>query len=167
MTPLILLLIAISISRLEAQTFLNVNETLGSQNPFALSGLKRLIFNTGNMSVVKKGGNISDFKLTNIRTMNFTNITATPELKDVDNTKLTLYPNPVRNSLQIQYESKNAENVFIQIMNVQGKIIYQQNISNQTGINKVDIRVESYQNGLYLCRLHHDNILEVSKFVKL
>jgi len=163
---LIVFLFAIGLSGLQAQTLLNVKEKLGAQTLFALSGLNKLIFSSDKMTVIKKTGNNSDFSLINIRYLNFTNTTAINEMSDSRNSNLKLFPNPVIDLLNIQFESANEENVLIQIMNVQGKILYQQRLTNQTGINNLSIPLESFQKGLYLCQLIHGNKLEINKFVK-
>lgn len=163
---LIVLLFAIGLSGLQAQTLLNVKETLGTQTSFALNGMNKLIFNSDKMTVIKKTGINSDFSLINIRYLNFTNTTAINEISDSRNRNLKLFPNPVIDLLNIQFKSANEENVLIQIMNVQGKILYQQRFTNQTGINNLSIPLASFQKGLYLCQLIYGVKLEINKFEK-
>ena len=163
---LIVFLFAIGLSGLQAQTLLNVKEKTGTQTSFVLSGLNKLIFSSDKMTVINKTGNNSDFSLLNIRYLNFTNTTAINEISDSRNSNLKLFPNPVIDLLYIQFESSNVENGLIQIMNVQGKILYQQRLTNQTGINNLRIPLGSFPKGLYLCQLNHGNKIEINKFVK-
>jgi len=163
---LIVFLFAIGFTGLQAQTLLNVKEKLGTLTPFALSGLNKLIFSSDKMTVIKKTGNNSDFSLINIRYLNFTNPSVINEISNSRNGNLKLFPNPIMDLLNIQFESANEGNVLIQIINVQGKILFQQRFTNQTGINNLSIPLESFQKGLYLCQLIHGNKLEINKFVK-
>ena len=150
---------------LQAQTLLNVNEKSGTRTSFALSGLNKLIFSSGNMIVSMKGGNFTNFALANISTLNFKTITAIAEINH-DDGNLKLYPNPVHNFLTIQVESDHGEDVFILIMDIQGRVLFQQTQLNQSGLCQAIIPVESFQQGMYLCRIQHGKKLEINKFIK-
>jgi len=77
-----------------------------------------------------------------------------------------LYPNPVVSQLQIRFETMTEENVQVHIMDMQGRMIYLQDLTSQTGINYISIPCESMQNGIYLCRLQKGNKIEINKFIK-
>jgi len=163
---ILILLFAIGLSNLQAQTSLNVKENSGTQTSFVLSDLKKLIFTSGNMSVMNKAGNSTDFALTNVRYMNFANITAIDEINSEENSRMMLYPNPVLDRLQVRYESETGENVQIRIIDIQAKVLYQQNLKSQIGTNYINIPIESFQKGIYLCRLQNGNKIEINKFIK-
>lgn len=165
---LLLLLLAFSLSVLQAQTFLNVEVKSGTQTSFALSDLKKLTFTSAKMAVIPKTGTHSDFAIPDIHYLDFTNTTSIRETKkNARNNGLKLFPNPVQDILQIEYESGKAENVLIQILDVQGKVLYQNNLPNQMGVNNIYIPVETFRKGLYLCRIKHGTRLEFSRFIKL
>lgn len=164
---LIAFLFVVGLPGLYAQTFLNVKEKSGTQTSFALSEINKLIFESGNMAVIKKSAYSSGFGVIDIRYLDFTNITSNGKVVDAMHNKIRLYPNPVTDLLQIQYESAEAETVLIQIVDLQGKILFQQTIANKSGTNNVYIPFNSFQKGLYLCSLYHRNKLETGKVVKL
>jgi len=161
------LLITLCLSGLQAQTFLNVRDKSGAQTSFALSDLNKLDFTSGKMTVIPKTGNNTDFLILDVRYLNFTSTTSISELNNTGNNDLKLYPNPVKDVLQIGYEAGNVENVLVRILDIQGKVLYQHNLPNQAGINSFFIPVESLRTGLYLCQIKHGNKLEISRFIKL
>ncbi len=157
---------------IQAQTSLvglNVNEKSGKQSTYALNSLKNLTFKTGNMAINKKDGSIVSVPTINVSYLNFSYVTAVKDVFGNNNSdleKMMLSPNPVKNHFQIRYESQNSENTVIEIINMQGKVVLQQSFNILTGINYIDIPFESYQNGIYFCRLLNENQPQVAKFIK-
>ena len=146
---------------------MNVQEKSGTQTSFALNDINKLTFTSGKMTVSPKTDNNTDFLILDLRYLNFTSTTSISEIKRIGNYGLKLYPNPVSDVLQIGYETGNTESVLVQILDIQGKVLYQQNLPNHAGSNNFIIPVKSLQGGLYLCRLKHGNKLEISRFIKL
>jgi len=161
----IVLLISIGLWGLRAQTVLNVKELSGTQTTFALSSIKKLTFSSGNITVNKNDGNIANFATQNVRYLNFTDITAVNEIKSEEN-YLLLYPNPVINKLQVCIAAVNCKNIYLQIMNIQGKVVYQQLLTIQNGSNYINIPFDTYQSGMYLCQIQINNTIETKKFIK-
>jgi hypothetical protein len=157
---------AIGLTGIRAQSSLNIKVKTGAQSSFFLSDIKTLTFTSGTMSINKRDGNRNDFALANVSNLNFAGITYIDEIPTDDNIAMMLYPNPVRNFLQVKYESKAEENGYVQIFNISGKVVYQQLIKSQTGTNYIDIYTESFQNGIYMCRVQNGNNTETAKFIK-
>lgn len=157
---------------IQAQTSLvglNVKEKSGQQSTYALNTLSKLTFSSGNMSINKKDGSSVSVLTANVSYLNFSYITAINNVFGNDNSgleKMVLSPNPVKSHFQIRYESQDGENSLVEIINMQGKIVLRQNFNCQTGINYIDIPFESYQNGIYFCRLVNENQPQVAKFIK-
>jgi len=149
----------------QLQTALVVNEKSGTKSSFSLSNIYKLTFNSGNVIINKKDGNISGFALSNVQYLNFTNLTALNPVSNLESSML-LYPNPVRETLQVRYESTLDENVQIRIFDIQGKTIILQNMKTQTGTNYINIPFESFQRGLYFCQLQNGIKSEIAKFIK-
>lgn len=143
-----------------------VNDKSGNQTPFDFTSINKLTFTTGNMTINKKDGNSSTYALTDIRYLNFGNTTAIVEITAEKSINILLFPNPVWEQLHIQYESVKTENLQLQIMDVQGKVILQQILSLQNGSNHFTIPVNKLQHGLYLCRLQNENKFETYRFIK-
>ncbi|MDD4970290.1 MAG: T9SS type A sorting domain-containing protein [Paludibacter sp.] len=159
-------LFAIGLTGLKAQTSLNVKDKSGTQTSYVLSDLQKLTFSSGVMTVSKKNGSNSFFDLINVRNINFANITSVEEVTGFVDNNLVLYPNPAKEVLQVRFDSKADENVLIQILNIQGKVVSQQQLTSIDGRNTVEIRVGSYPHGLYLCRLQTGTKIESTKFIK-
>ena len=104
--------------------------------------------------------------LTNMRNINFTTVTSVEEINSFEESNLSFYPNPVKDLLHVQFRSNSDENVLIQLIDIQGKIVYRQNLKSRAGINYTDIEVGSFQKGIYLCRLQKENKIEMNKFIK-
>jgi len=161
----VMLLLGITVSELYPQNTLNLKEKSGTLTSYALNSINKLTFASGNMTVNKKDGSTSAFALTNIRYLNFTNATSIEGIS-LEKTNLMLYLNPETDQLGIRYESSISEDVQLQILNIQGKVVYQQTLSSQTGTNYTTISVVQLKNGLYLCLLQNGNKLETVKFIK-
>ena len=149
----------------QLQTALVVNEKSGAKSSFPLTNLSKLTFNSGNVIINKKDGNINGFVMSNVRYFDFSGTTSLSQINSMTN-NMVLYPNPVRDMLQVRYESTLDENVQIRIFDIQGKTIILQNMKTQTGTNYINIPFDSFQRGLYFCQLQNGLKSEIAKFIK-
>ena len=161
-----IILLTVGFTGLRAQTSLFVNAKMGAQSSFFLSDIKTLTFTSGSMNVNKKDGNRNVFTLTDVRDLSFSSIATNDKILNDGIISMMLYPNPVRDFLQVKYDSKAEENVNVQIINILGKVVYQRLLKSQTGTKSIEIQTESFQNGMYLCRIQHGNEIETAKFIK-
>ncbi|MEN8194340.1 MAG: T9SS type A sorting domain-containing protein, partial [Bacteroidota bacterium] len=76
------------------------------------------------------------------------------------NEEFTIYPNPVKSTLSIDYNS-DIKIEIIQLYNVLGKLVLEDNNNFQT------INVESLQNGIYLVKITTDHGSLMKKIIKL
>ncbi|OFX31707.1 MAG: hypothetical protein A2X08_16055 [Bacteroidetes bacterium GWA2_32_17] len=162
-----LLLLGIGLSGIQAQSTLYVKEHSGIQTPYTLSSIRKLTFPTGNMTVKKTDGSTNTFALSDIRYLNFIDLTTNVSQVGIqENSSIILYPNPVIDQLQISYESIKAWNVQVEIIDVQGKVLHQQTIISKNGTNHALIPVSQLSKGLYVCRLQSNEKIEIFKFLK-
>ena len=161
-----IILLTVGFTGLRAQTSLNVKVKTGAQSSFFLSDIKTLTFISGTLSVNKRDGNRNDFAMTDVRNLNFSSGATDNKIINDGIITMMLYPNPVRDFLQVKYDSKAEENVNVQIINILGKVVYQRVMKSQTGTNYIDIHTEYFQNGMYLCRIQNGNKIETAKFIK-
>lgn len=79
------------------------------------------------------------------------------------NGNIKIYPSPANNNLNVNIELKNRENVIINIISSQGKIIstYKE---NNTYIDKT-IDVSNLENGLYFLEVKTNNRKTIEKFI--
>ena len=162
-----LFLFIIGISGLKAQGSMNIKENSGTQSSFNLTDVNKLVFNSGNMTVTKKDGTGIDFALMNMRNLNFANITSIGEVKSNAETGMILFPNPVKDMLQIRYESVTGNNIQITLMDIQGKTVFQQEQMIQPGLNQITIPAKTFHSGFYICRVISGKNTDISKFIKL
>ena len=161
-----LLLLGLGLTGIQAQS-MYVKEHSGIQTPYTLSSIRKLTFPTGNMTVNKTDGSMSNFALSDIRYLNFSDLTNNVSQIGIhESSNIMFYPNPVIDQLQINYESIKAGNVRVEIIDVQGRILYQKTIISQSGTNHALIPVSQLSNGIYVCRLQSDNKIEIIKFLK-
>ena len=162
------LIIGISLTNLHAQNLLFVKEKSGAQTSYSLSNIQKLTFASGNITVNRNNGSMNTYAFTNIHYLNFGNdgTTGISPFEMMGNNTFLLYPNPVTDQLNIQFTSASTEKVKLQIVNMQGRIILQQSISSQSGINYATISVSQLLPGLYFCRLQNGDKPETIKFLK-
>jgi hypothetical protein len=134
-------MLGISLTFVHAQFKLNVKEKLGKQTSFALNSIRKLTFTFGNFTVNKTDNIISAYALSDIRFLNLSALTFISKISSEENSKLILFPNPVIDQLQISFKSTKAGNARIEIINLMGKILQQQNLNSPIGTNHVAISV--------------------------
>lgn len=160
------LLLGLGLSGLKAQNTLLVNEKSGTKTSFALSGIRKLTFPAGSITVTKKDLSSATFALSDISYLNFNILTTNISLLKDQGSKIKLYPNPAADQLQINYESLKAGESLLEIRDIQGKVLRQQCIISQSGTNQAIINVAELPAGFYICILHNGSKMETIKFLK-
>ncbi len=86
---------------------------------------------------------------------------------DISRTEILVYPNPVKDNLNLKINGLNSETISFQVYDVTGKLVLQ---SNKSGINNLyNIRVEQLQQGNYFIKGYTAKGLSIGeiKFIKL
>jgi hypothetical protein len=84
-----------------------------------------------------------------------------------NNETLSIYPNPAINQIIIEFDVAETKNNLIEIKNVLGQTVKTiNNIASSKGINKIEIDVSEFSNGLYFVQLFNNNKLVSTKFIK-
>lgn len=78
---------------------------------------------------------------------------------------ITLYPNPAVSNISIGLSSSASENINIQIMDMSGRMVMQQNQRIAKGENKIDVNISNLQSGNYILQLN-GSTKQVAKFSK-
>ena len=76
-----------------------------------------------------------------------------------------IYPNPAKETLNIRSELKKGIDLKIQILNIQGQVVYDQT-SYFYANGQVKINVSNLSNGLYFIYIQSHNTQVVKKFIK-
>jgi len=143
-----------------------VKEKSGIRTIFTLNDVRKIIFPGGNMNVINHDGNSKTIDLTDIRYINFTDLSTSIYPLEIENPEsLILFPNPVNDILTINYHSLDVEIQF-EIMTLEGKIILSKIMTNQSGINQVKINVSSLPEGMYFGRFIDGKAVLTIKFLK-
>jgi hypothetical protein len=83
-----------------------------------------------------------------------------------NNATLTVYPNPVKSSLTLEYISTSIETVSVRVLNSMGSLIYQSGFTTQNGINKFTIPAGALSKGIYVVQLVSGSGSITERFVK-
>jgi hypothetical protein len=86
---------------------------------------------------------------------------------DEINNNLSVYPNPVKNKIQISGYIPDTKNIQFIISNINGKKILQRNININNPNFKFDIDIHDFANGIYLLKIQSDKNSMTKKIVKL
>ena len=165
----IILLLIITLSAFlygQAQSMLYIEEKNGAQTSFILTDIRKLTLPAGNMIIHKTAGSSTTYVLNNIHYLHFNNsIVKVNNANEQRIKNFTLSPNPVNDELLLNYHSLN--NIQINIVDMQGKLVYQQEINDQREINQIVINVSQLSKGLYVCRLNNGITVITNKFLKI
>ena len=93
---------------------------------------------------------------------NITRTTSTLNLQNVDLSAARIYPNPAKNFVTIDLTNTNTIATNINIMDIQGRIVYNNNIINN-GIN--EISVSDFADGMYFVEINTEAGILRDKFV--
>ena len=83
----------------------------------------------------------------------------------IENT-FSLYPNPTSNNFNIQWTSNSSELVQIRIVDIAGKVVYQNSHTVSVGMNIIEMDAQSWANGYYTIELKLNNRIERMQLMK-
>lgn len=65
------------------------------------------------------------------------------------------YPNPFNNEISIKYESSFNQRITVELIDLQGRVVYAQNLKVETGLNNKTLRIDQQQMvpGMYYLRI--------------
>ena len=89
--------------------------------------------------------------------------TATEENNAINAVKIT--PNPINNDLNLKATFTNNNDVKVQIFNVLGAKMFEQNYANTVYLNTM-IDCQNFTNGIYFVKINQGNSFKTLKFVK-
>jgi len=159
------LLLGVALASLQAQTTLNVKPISGTQTAYTLSTIRKLTFPAaGSMAVTKTTGSTDNYTLTGVRYLQFGDVGTGIQASPFTNADVRLYPNPAVDVLNMQIFANNGEcPIGIEIVSIDGKMLYQ---AHFTGVNKHQINVSQFRQGIYLCRINNGTEIQTIKFFK-
>lgn len=64
-----------------------------------------------------------------------------------------VYPNPVQGNLQVSWENITSEYLYISILDLSGRVLYQQTEFSASGAGNTTINISDLTGGIYICRV--------------
>ena len=157
------LLLGLGLTGLQAQT-MYVKESSGTQTAYTLSNIQKMSFSSGNLTVTKTDNSSGVFALSDLRYLNFSNITADlQEDLSVKSQQLKVYPNPAGDILNIDLTGMSEAEGTLSILNFEGKTVLSRQVNNE-GVLSLDI--SSLPTGIYLCRYSNATEIKTVKIIK-
>ena len=157
------LLLGLGLTGLQAQT-MYVKESSGTQTAYTLSNIQKMSFSSGNLTVTKTDNSSGVFALSDLRYLNFSDITTgLNEPLLVQSQLLRVYPNPVNNTLNIDLTGTDKVEGTLSILNFEGKTLVTRKVSNE-GVLSLDI--SHFPTGIYLCRYSNATEIKTVKIIK-
>lgn len=78
--------------------------------------------------------------------------------------KISIYPNPARTAATIQFNGNGSQQM-IRMTNMQGQLIMQNSVGNETGLQQFEIDLTGIQAGIYLVELTSELSIEKTRLV--
>lgn len=79
---------------------------------------------------------------------------------------LGVFPNPTNSTIDINFEGKQSENIYLKIMDIKGQIVYQEQEGNFSGKYSKTIDLNNFSKGIYLLQIITDTETIQKKVVK-
>jgi hypothetical protein len=92
-------------------------------------------------------------------------IVSVPEVTQNAN-EITLFPNPVNNTLNVSLYNERIETLRLKIYNETGQLVYEKETNINKGRNALNIPVDFLNNGIYTLQFVTNNELKSRKFIK-
>lgn len=80
--------------------------------------------------------------------------------------RITVYPNPASNILNVAYEARNAQSNTVEMVDMVGKVVKSFAIHSNEGVNNVVIDTEALRNGMYFIKVSDGSSVSTIPFVK-
>ena len=75
-----------------------------------------------------------------------------------------IYPNPASAITTLSFNSESTENLFLTIVDLNGKIVYNKDLGNSlNGKNRVQLNLSGLTNGIYNCQLTNNSTIKVNR----
>jgi hypothetical protein len=138
----------------DAQSFLNINCTDGSEKKINLETIGKITFSGTNMILNYLGGNSEPMDMTIIKNIVFNKPTSISET--TSNSFFSIYPNPVSNYLC--FKNVPSGDLNISVYSLSGTVVLKLQVSSSLG----QIDVSGLAKGFYLLKVN-DRIFKFSK----
>jgi len=157
-----IILLGLGLTKMHAQT-MYVKEKNGTQTVHTLSNIKSLTFSDENIKVQKTDNSIAVYALSELRYLNFEDITlGLEEQIELINTPLITYPNPLVDVLNIELTGHLGEGT-ISILTFEGKVLHEEKTA---GAKTITINLSQLPRGIYLCQYANEKEIKTVTILK-
>jgi hypothetical protein len=131
--PLSLLLIAILMGTNSYAQSINFNFTDGSNSSYDVAELRKITFDADVMNLYLMDGSLYTWNVSTIGDYDYgdSSLNAGALLNSLNTWDLIIFPNPVSNSLKIQYKLPKEDKISIALYDVLGKLILEKKFGEQ------------------------------------
>lgn len=163
----LLLMMLLLITGLQAQKKLYIQAKDATNSSFPLNEIRKVTFPSRTVIVYNNDGSTRSFPFVDLRQARFTYwLSGNTTGDQQENNAMTLFPNPVSEELTLRLVSKSSESVEIQVLDVNGNIVYNQMERVVPGSNQIKMQLSHLSRGLYVCRINKGKCIKTSKFLK-
>jgi hypothetical protein len=94
-------------------------------------------------------------------------ITSNKGLVDEITTNVNVFPNPVTDKLNVEFEATEAQNIQAKLFDLTGRLIKTVQFNSQVGLNNFTIEMSDFVNGTYMLKVYADDrMIQTSKVQK-
>ena len=141
-----------------------VREINNIQTPYSINNISKMTFSSGNIVIDQITGTDVQYNLDSVRYIAFQVYNVGVQEYSTNEERILVYPNPVRNVLNIDLKNVLHKIGTIQIFSMNGSLMQTNTISSNSRIQQVE--VSSLAQGVYLCKITCGLKTETIKFVK-
>lgn len=153
-----LLIIAYSFSTINAQS-IYVKQINDTQTEIDLGRVSKMTFSLGNLTVTKNDNSTDVFTISELRYLSFEDYTNNESSIDYEISTMLVYPNPLRDVLNIELSNKGT----VQIISLEGKVLHNMQVYSD-GI--LTLPTDKLPKGVYVCQYSNDKEIKTVKILK-
>ena len=79
----------------------------------------------------------------------------------------TLFPNPTKGNVTLQYKAEEKANLTVRVFNVQGQVVYSKQINSNSQVSQIRIETAQWSTGLYTIHLEENGTLLESQKIQV
>ena len=110
---------------------------------------------------------INYYRLRIVDRDNSSKLSAVRNVRNEGSADVAVYPNPVKNNLQVSISADKADRATIQVVDLNGKLVYSQAVHVNEGSNTLSIQTGTFTSGAYVIKVQLSDDVVVKKFNKL
>lgn len=150
---------------LNAQIELVVKQKDNQKFSMKISEIRKLTFTEQELLLHPKTGDIQNYGLNDLSKLFFSNGPTSVRAASTSFEQFEVFPTPATDYVNITYKTKNNENVGIQIMDLQGRVVHEDTYTDNISINTKQINISHLTRGVYILQLQSAQQTESCKIL--